>query len=270
MNIQVDLWGQGPRVVLVHGVMSNGPNTWRGQRQLAEDWTLVVPSRRGYVPNPPIVQEDYDADADDVVSLLGDGAHLVGHSMGGLVAMLAAARCPEAVRSLCLLEPGTHALARNKPEVTAEIAVVQRLLKRAPAMSPREFLIDRLSSMGADVPTPPDPLPDDMEQHVRLLMHSAAYWERDLPSSHVAAAAWPKVVVSGAHDPAQESVCDATATAIQAERLTLPGAGHLVQRAPGFNELLRQIWTSWTPRPLTHDMTSATPGAVHGARLLDL
>lgn len=244
MDIQVESWGQGPRVVLVHGVMSNGPNTWRGQRELAEDWTLIVPSRRGYAPNPPITQEDYDADADDVASLLGDGAHLVGHSMGGLVAILAAARSPETVRSLCLLEPGTHGLARDQPEVAAEIRVMQRLLQRAPGITAREFLVDRLSSMAASVPAPPDPLPNDMEQHVRLLMHSTAYWERDLPTSQIAAAAWPKVVVSGAHNPAQESICDATAMAIKADRLSLTGAGHLVQRAPGFNDLLRGIWTT--------------------------
>jgi hypothetical protein len=80
--------------------------------------------------------------------------------------------------------------------------------------------------------------------HVRLLMYSTDYWERQIPTSQVAAAAWPKVVVSGAHDPAQESVCDATAKAIKAERLTLAGAGHLVLRAPGFNDLLRRVWTT--------------------------
>jgi hypothetical protein len=70
MEIEVESWGRGPRVVLVHGVISNGPETWKGQRDLSEDWNLVVPTRRGYVPNPPSLGEDYDGDAKDVVSYL--------------------------------------------------------------------------------------------------------------------------------------------------------------------------------------------------------
>jgi pimeloyl-ACP methyl ester carboxylesterase len=48
---------------------------------------------------------------------LGDGAHLVGHSFGGCVALAAAARRPEAVRSLTLIEPGMQLLAMSNPEV---------------------------------------------------------------------------------------------------------------------------------------------------------
>ncbi len=243
MDIEIESWGRGPRAVLVHGAMSNGPSTWRAQRELAQDWTLIIPNRRGYAPNPPIMREDYDADAHDVVSLLGAGAHLVGHSIGGLVAMLAAARSPEAVRSLCLIEPAAHALATDQPDVAADIAIVEQLLLKAPGITPREFLVERLASMGPGIPAPPDPLPEDMEQHVRLLMRATPYWKWDLPVAQLVDAGWAKVVISGGHDAAQEAVSDATAKAIRAERLTLAGAGHLVQRAPGFNDLLRGIWT---------------------------
>jgi len=48
---------------------------------------------------------DYEVDARDVVDLLAAGAHLVGHSYGAVVAMLAAATRPDLVRSLALIEP---------------------------------------------------------------------------------------------------------------------------------------------------------------------
>ena len=224
MEIEVESWGDGPRVVLVHGVMSNGPSTWRPQRELAQDWGLIVPNRRGYVPNPPIAREDYNTDADDIVSLLGDGAHLVGHSIGGLVALLAAARSPGTIKSLCLIEPTTHALARNEPEVVAAISIVEQLLLRAPDLSPREFVVETLASMSPGLPAPPDPLPDEMEQHARLLMQSPAYWELDLPVAAVAEAPAPKVVVSGRHDPAQEAVSNAQPRRRSAQNdLQLPG-----------------------------------------------
>jgi len=48
---------------------------------------------------------DYEVDARDVVDLLAAGAHLVGHSYGAVVAMLAAATRPDLARSLALIEP---------------------------------------------------------------------------------------------------------------------------------------------------------------------
>jgi len=49
--------------------------------------------------------------------LLGDGAHLVGHSFGGCVALAAAAMRPAAVRSLTLIEPAVMAFAFDHPDV---------------------------------------------------------------------------------------------------------------------------------------------------------
>ena len=59
------------------------------------------------------VGEDFLRDADDITALMGDGAHLVGHSYGGLGAMFAAARRPEASRSLTLLEPAALTLGQD-------------------------------------------------------------------------------------------------------------------------------------------------------------
>ena len=49
---------------------------------------------------------------------------------------------------------------------------------------------------------------------------------------------FPKLVVSGAHHAAFDAICDALERDLGAERAVLPGAGHAVQRAPGFNDVL--------------------------------
>jgi len=64
----------------------------------------------GYHGEPPHARIGWDAQAEDVARVaaehLGaDGGTLVGHSMGGLIAFLAAARRPEGLRRLVLLEP---------------------------------------------------------------------------------------------------------------------------------------------------------------------
>lgn len=52
-----------------------------------------------------------------VAELLGDGAHLVGHSFGGCVALAAAAQRPDATLSLTLIEPAMHKLATDNGAV---------------------------------------------------------------------------------------------------------------------------------------------------------
>ena len=54
----------------------------------------------------------------------------------------------------------------------------------------------------------------------------------------------PSLVASGGHAPALERICDALATALSAERLVAPGAGHFVAAAPGFTDRLEQFLLS--------------------------
>lgn len=241
MGIFVDRCGTGPRVVLVHGAMTTGTATWKRQRLLGDRWTLVVPSRRGFAPNPPAEESDYDVDARDVADLLEDGAHLVGHSFGGLVALLSAALRPMAVRSLCLLEPATQALMRGDPDVEAGIVAHER--RRLRFTDPRDFLVDFMSALGAVDAVVPDPLPDEMRQHAQILLVERVPYEARIPVATIASMTCPKLVVSGGHDPSQERVCDMTAEAIGAERDQLSGAGHMIPRAAGCNELLEQLWS---------------------------
>ena len=82
------------RLVLVHGSVVGGGGTWAAQRPLAERFELVVVERPGFPPNPPVDRVDFEPDAALVAGLLASGDHLVGHSYGGVVALLAAAHVP--------------------------------------------------------------------------------------------------------------------------------------------------------------------------------
>lgn len=122
--MHVSRWGKaGPRVVLVHGSAQGskvgGAEHFSAQRWLTErDWQLVVPDRPGHGQTPnPGRPDDAELDGALIADLLDDGAHLVGHSFGGAVALAAAAKRPEAVRSLTLIEPAMQKLATHDPNV---------------------------------------------------------------------------------------------------------------------------------------------------------
>jgi pimeloyl-ACP methyl ester carboxylesterase len=116
----------------VQGGHVGGARHFAAQQALSEHgWRIVVPDRPGHGGSPAVGQPD-DAELDSIwaAEMLEDGAHLVGHSFGGCVALAAAARRPEAVRSLTLIEPAMQPLAIPHPAVLAFLMglVATRLL----------------------------------------------------------------------------------------------------------------------------------------------
>jgi hypothetical protein len=68
--------------------------------------------------------------------------------------------------------------------------------------------------------------------------------EARIPLDELAAAPFPKLVVSGAHNAAFDAVCDVLEERLGAERAVLPGAGHSLPRAPGYVERLEEFLES--------------------------
>jgi pimeloyl-ACP methyl ester carboxylesterase len=223
------------RLVLVHGSVTNGAMTWGAQRELAERWDLVVLDRPGFPPGPPVERVDFEEHADWLAERLEPGDHLCGHSYGGVVSLLAAARC-DGLRSLTVIEPPATAVARGNPAADAFAAGAIELWRDGPR-EPEAFLRTFLQAVGSSF-EPPSPLPPALEQGVRTLMAERGTWEAEIPLAELRAATFPKLVVSGAHHPAFDAICDALERELDAERAVVPGAGHAAQRAPGFNGLL--------------------------------
>ncbi len=232
--------GAGPEVLLVHG--GGGPRrTWQGIEPLARSWTLAYAYRRGYPPSPP-GRHDFDVDADDLAPLLATKPHVVAHSYGALGSLLAAARSPEQVRSLTVIEPPLYYLAPDDPEVEhlerLGDAFLQDGLDTDPAML-REFL--RL----AGSPTLSEgPLPDAVVRSVQRAHGGRRPGEARPRLDVLRVARIPSLVVSGAHAPAIEHICDALAVALDGERAVISGAGHFVAAAPGFAEKLDRFLRS--------------------------
>jgi hypothetical protein len=81
----------------------------------------------------------------------------------------------------------------------------------------------------------------EIERLTRLALHLRAPVEARPDLEAVRAAGVPVLSVSGVHNPALERICDLIAERTGGRRLRLPGAGHPVQRAPGFNEHLEEF-----------------------------
>ncbi|MCK8609010.1 alpha/beta fold hydrolase [Agromyces sp. C10] len=246
--VPVEVWGSGERVVLVHGSLATGPAEWAAQRPLADHgYELVIPTRRAYAGEPGAVGEDFLTDGDDVAALLGDGAHLVGHSYGGLVAMVAAARRPQAVRTLVLAEPPAFDAASTHPAVRRLRRDIEQALESAG--DDREFLDGFLELVGSPVDEIPADVMRDLTALVPALRRARQPWSGAIPVEEVRDAAFPTVVVSGDHHEAFTAMCDGLARDLGADHRTVTGAGHEIQLAAAdFNALLLALWRSTAPQ----------------------
>jgi pimeloyl-ACP methyl ester carboxylesterase len=233
--VHVEVAGSGPRLVLVHG--SGGNSGWPAQRPLGDRYTLVMPTRSGYPPNPRLEHIDFEAQAGELLEVLEPGDHLFGHSYGGVIALLAAKSAD--VRSLAVAEPPAFGVAPEHPAVAELVGELAPLWP--PDLEPEPFLRAFVERIGAGPYNAPSPLTPEIELSVRALMAERGPWEAEIPFAELAAAPFPKLVFSGAHSEALDTVCDVLEQRLGAERAVLPGARHSIPRAPGFNERLEDF-----------------------------
>lgn len=223
------------RLVLVHGSATTAAESWAAQAPLADRYELLAPDRPGFPDGPPGGRVDFDEHGVWLREVLRPGDHVVGHSYGGIVALLAAAELP-GLASLTVIEPPCFAVAAGDPVVDAYVERVGELWAHGPD-DPRAFLAAFLSAVGFR-PRLPDPLPPRLEAAARVLRAERPPTEASIPLGRLRLTPFPKLVVSGAHHDAYDVVCDMLERELPAERAVVPGSGHACQLAPGFNERL--------------------------------
>lgn len=105
--------GSGPPLVLVPGTGAANPIAWTAVvPALEEHFTICAVDRRGHGKSGDstayAIEREYE-DIAAVVDSLGEPAHLLGHSFGGLLALEAALRTRN-IRTLVLYEPALGTL----------------------------------------------------------------------------------------------------------------------------------------------------------------
>lgn len=141
-----------PAVLLIHGWGGSG-RYWRGTiERLGDRFSFIVPDLPGVGRSMPVRRPhdmfDHVAAIEALLAHLQiERAHIVGHSMGGGIAMLLADRRPALVDRLALT---AISLFRNEAErnifsVAAEVTGLVMLF-RAPWMADLPFLVQQMAS----------------------------------------------------------------------------------------------------------------------------
>jgi pimeloyl-ACP methyl ester carboxylesterase len=154
-------WGSGSRrILLLHGLGSNAAGWWRvGEDLAAAGWRVIAPDLRGHGESPSAERYALGDHAGDVLALGGGWDAVLGHSMGGAVAILAQARDSGFAGRLVLQDPAVvmgepkEEMIRWLVEVYDRPLTVEQLTGDNPRWHRRdaETKVDALRRTGPDV-----------------------------------------------------------------------------------------------------------------------
>ena len=112
VELQYEVQGNGPVVVLLHGILSSRRAFSRQQQAFTDEYRMILPSSRGHDSTDATLPPDYGMDTSEIRDLCSildaecvERIRLVGHSSGGVVAYAFARAFPQRVERLVLIEP---------------------------------------------------------------------------------------------------------------------------------------------------------------------
>lgn len=119
LDLSIRSWGAGPRhALLLHGISSNAEGWWRVGPALAElGYTVTAPDLRGHGMSPTSADLTLASYTADVLAIRPGWDLILGHSLGGAVAVLALKERPGLTPVLILEDP---AIAIPAPELAIE------------------------------------------------------------------------------------------------------------------------------------------------------
>jgi 3-oxoadipate enol-lactonase len=257
--ISYDIAGSGPLIVFLHGIGGNRSN-WQAQVAYfgSTAWCAVAWDARGYgaSDDPPHTLQFHEY-ADDLLRLLdhlqAERAHVVGLSMGGMIAQDFYGRYAQRVATLSLIDTSAgfgsasaevrrdflarrlDPLERGLTPVDIAPSVVEVLVSRSATTAAREHMLASIGNLRTE--------PYKQALHAIITTDFRAV----LPRIQV-----PTLVLVGDEDvvtpPANAKFL---ATNIPGARLvTLTGAGHLtnVEKPTEFNQVLASFLTAHAQR----------------------
>jgi len=159
--------GQGPAVLLVHGLSGQLGNFGYGMIEpLARDFRVVAADRpgAGYSTRTPGASADLPAQAAALAALIDklglERPLVVGHSLGGAIALALAIHHPGHVGGLALVAPLTHP-PESIPPVFKGLTIQRPWLRRLVAWTlAAPMSISRRDQL-MDIVFGPDPVPED-------------------------------------------------------------------------------------------------------------
>ncbi|WP_330334301.1 alpha/beta hydrolase [Streptomyces sp. NBC_00536] len=248
IRLAADVWGEAPAppLLLLHGG-GQTRRAWKraGPRLAARGWRVIAPDLRGHGASDWSAEGDYDlglfaADVRALVTALDGPPVLIGASLGGLSALLAAGEAPRAaVRALVLVD------VAHRPDPGGARRIVDFMRRHPDGFASVREAAAAVSALLPDRPRPhhPDGIRHNLRRHGdRWVWH----WDPRMPAGFegrmdppgmagrlldaARRADVPILLVRGGNsDVVREDIADEFCAEVpRARRVDVAGAGHMV------------------------------------------
>ena len=115
INYQILGKDTSPKLVFLHGIMGQGRNWGSIAKKFSKNFQCLIFDQRGHGksrdPGAGVQLGDFAKDLEELLDFLGwtEPIHLVGHSMGGRVALYFTDHHPQRVKKLVIVDIGPSA-----------------------------------------------------------------------------------------------------------------------------------------------------------------
>jgi len=160
MQLHYHRSGQGRPLLVLHGLFGTWENLGSSVKALANDWDVIAPDLRNHGRSPHTEEHSYPQMAADLLELMDQlqlgSVTLLGHSMGGKVAMELALTYPDRVEKLIVVDiapveyPAHHTEIFNAirslelEQLSSRSEADKRLSSQIENASVRSFLLKNL------------------------------------------------------------------------------------------------------------------------------
>lgn len=131
MKLNYTEQGSGPVMILIHGMFGSLSNLGMLARNLINNYRVISVDLRNHGDSPHAQQMDLASMAADIVELMDDlnihSANLIGHSLGGKIAMQIALNFPSRVQSLVVVDISPVTYSGGQDQALAALAALSQL-----------------------------------------------------------------------------------------------------------------------------------------------
>jgi pimeloyl-ACP methyl ester carboxylesterase len=153
--------GEGPPLIILHGLFGSSDNWYSLSKKFAEHFTTYLVDQRNHGQSPPSDEMDYKLLTTDLHEFINDheltAPIVIGHSMGGKTAMNFAIKFPDLVSKLIVVDimpkkyPIHHdhildgLMAIHLDELSSRNEADRVLAEYVPELEVRQFLLKNLA-----------------------------------------------------------------------------------------------------------------------------
>jgi len=157
MQLHYRKYGEGEPLIILHGLFGSSDNWHSLARRWGDHYKVFALDQRNHGSSPHESTMSYEEMVQDLYEFIAlnrlETAHLVGHSMGGKVAMRFASIYPDLVKSLVVLDIGMEEVRDKHTDILKVLQTIhpheytsresfgQQLEKHIPGLPVRQFLL---------------------------------------------------------------------------------------------------------------------------------